>query len=135
MRNSSEVISQLMGGTVMPTTKKTANKPAAKKIAAKTPVRKQAKTPKKESSRKRQPNAAFTKPLQPSPALASIIGDKPMPRTEVTKKIWDYIKSQGLQDAANKRMINADEKLREVFGGKKQVSMFEMTKLVNAHLQ
>ena len=119
----------------MPTTKKTANKPAAKKIAAKTPVRKQVKTPKKESSRKRQPNAAFMKPVQPSPTLASIIGDKPMPRTEVTKKIWDYIKSQGLQDAANKRMINADEKLREVFGGKKQVSMFEMTKLVNAHLQ
>jgi chromatin remodeling complex protein RSC6 len=124
-----------MGGTVMPTTKKTANKPAAKKIAAKTPVRKQAKTPKKESSRKRQPNAAFMKPVQPSPPLASIIGDKPMPRTEVTKKIWDYIKSQGLQDTANKRMINADEKLREVFGGKKQVSMFEMMKLVNAHLQ
>ena len=119
----------------MPTTKKTANKPAAKKIAAKTPVRKQDETPKKESSRKRQPSAAFMKPVQPSPPLASVIGDKPMPRTEVTKKIWDYIKSQGLQDAANKRMINADEKLREVFGGKKQVSMFEMMKLVNAHLQ
>jgi upstream activation factor subunit UAF30 len=135
MRNLSEVISQSTGGTVMPTTKKTANKPAAKKIAAKTPDRKQAKTPKKESSRKRQPNAAFMKPVQPSPALASIIGDKPMPRTEVTKKIWDYIKSQGLQDAANKRIINADEKLRKVFEGKEQVSMFEMTKLVNAHLQ
>jgi SWIB-domain-containing proteins implicated in chromatin remodeling len=80
-------------------------------------------------------NSAFMQPLQPDAALAAIVGDAPLPRTEVTKKIWDYIKSNNLQDSANKRMINADAKLLAVFGGKKQVSMFEMTKLVNEHLK
>jgi chromatin remodeling complex protein RSC6 len=80
------------------------------------------------------PNAAFMRPLTPSPELAAVIGASPLPRTEVTRKIWDYIKSNNLQDSANKRMINADEKLRKVFG-KDQVSMFEMTKILNQHLK
>ncbi len=78
---------------------------------------------------------AFMRPMTPSAALSAIVGASPLPRTEVTKKIWDYIKANGLQDAANKRMINADDKLKAVFDGKSQVSMFEMTKLVNAHLK
>lgn len=82
----------------------------------------------------RKPNAAFMKPLTPSPILAAVIGADPLPRTEVTKKIWEYIKKHDLQDAANRRNINADDKLRPLFG-KDQVSMFELTKLVNAHLQ
>ena len=82
----------------------------------------------------RKPNAAFMKPVTPDAALAAVVGAKAMPRTELTKKIWDYIKKNKLQDEINKRLINADEKLKEVFGGKKQVSMFEMTKLVSAHL-
>ena len=82
----------------------------------------------------RKPNAAFMKPLQPDEALAKVVGDKPLPRTEVTKKLWAYIKKNGLQDAKKKTNINADEKLLPLFGGKKQVTMFEMTKLVNAHL-
>ncbi len=90
---------------------------------------------KKKSAVKRKPNAAFMKPMQPSAALGSVIGSSAMPRTEVTKKIWNYIKRNGLQDSKNRRMINADEKLKEVFGGKKQVSMFEMTKLVSKHLK
>lgn len=80
-------------------------------------------------------NAAFMRAVQPSPELAEVIGNTPMPRTEVTKKVWDYIRSNGLQDAQNKRMINADAKLQPVFGGKKQVSMFEMTKLISQHLK
>jgi chromatin remodeling complex protein RSC6 len=80
-------------------------------------------------------NAAFMKPMNPSSTLGSVIGMMPMPRTEVTKKIWDYIKKNKLQDAVNKRMINADEKLKQVFGGKGKVSMFEMTKLVSNHLK
>lgn len=82
---------------------------------------------------KRKPNAAFMKPMKPSADLAAVIGATPMPRTEVTKKIWEYIKKNNLQDAANKRNINADAKLRVIFG-KDQVTMFEMTKLVSAHL-
>jgi chromatin remodeling complex protein RSC6 len=74
-------------------------------------------------------------PVQPSAELAPIVGDKPIPRSEVTKKVWDYIKANGLQDQQNKRMINADDKLRVIFGGKSQVSMFEMTALVNKHLK
>lgn len=81
----------------------------------------------------RKPNAAFMKPMTPSPTLAAVIGAEPMPRTEVTKKIWEYIKKHNLQDPANKRNINADDKLRPIFG-KDQVSMFEMTKLVSGHL-
>ena len=89
----------------------------------------------KKKSSKRKPNAAFMKPMQPSSTLAEVVGSKPIPRTEVTKKIWQYIKRKGLQDSKNRRNINADDKLKEVFGGKKQVSMFEMTKLVSKHLK
>jgi chromatin remodeling complex protein RSC6 len=84
---------------------------------------------------KRQPNPAFMKPMQPTEQLAAVVGAKPMPRTQVTKNLWSYIKKNGLQDSKNRRMINADDKLKPVFGGKKQVSMFEMTKLVNKHLK
>jgi upstream activation factor subunit UAF30 len=119
-----------------PAKKRAAKKPA-KKPAKKSPARKPAKkaAPKKKSSVKRKPNAAFMKAMTPTAILAAVIGEKAAPRTEVTKKIWDYIKKNKLQDAINRRMINADEKLKAVFGGKKQVSMFEMTKLVNAHLK
>jgi upstream activation factor subunit UAF30 len=82
----------------------------------------------------RKPNAAFMKPMTPSPQLAEVVGNKPLPRTELTKKLWAYIKKNGLQDKKNKRMINADPALKAVFGGKAQVSMFDMTKLVNKHL-
>ncbi len=88
-----------------------------------------------QKKKKRKPNPAFMKPMQPDAQLSAVVGDKPMPRTEVTKKIWDYIKKNSLQDAKNRRMINADEKLKSVFNGKRQVSMFEMTKLVNQHLK
>ncbi len=83
----------------------------------------------------RKPNAAFMKPLQPSDVLATVVGNKPLPRTQVTKKLWDYIKKHKLQDAKKRTMINADDNLKAVFGGKKQVSMFEMTKLVSKHLK
>ena len=83
----------------------------------------------------RKVNKAFMKPLQPSDALAAVIGSKSVPRTEVTKKLWAYIKKNKLQDSKNRRMINADDKLKPVFGGKKQVSMFDMTKLVGKHLK
>jgi upstream activation factor subunit UAF30 len=100
-----------------------AKKPAAtKKPAAKKPAA-------------RKPNAAFMKELTPSAALAEVVGAKPLPRTEATKKIWAYIKKNGLQDAKNKRNINADDKLKVVFGGKKTVSMFEMTKLLANNLK
>jgi chromatin remodeling complex protein RSC6 len=89
----------------------------------------------KKAGKKRKPNAAFMKPMNPSASLAAVIGSSAQPRTEVTKKIWGYIKRNGLQDKKNRRMINADDKLKAVFGGKSQVSMFEMTKLVNKHLQ
>jgi chromatin remodeling complex protein RSC6 len=88
---------------------------------------------KKKSGRK--PSAAFMKPMTPSPALAEVVGSKPLPRTEVTKKLWGYIKKNGLQDKKNKRMINGDAALKAVFGGKSSVNMFEMTKLVNKHLK
>jgi chromatin remodeling complex protein RSC6 len=97
--------------------------------------KKSGKSAKKKGGSKRKPNAAFMKPMTPSATLGAVIGNNPMPRTEVTKKIWNYIKRNGLQDNKNKRMINADEKLRDVFGGKRQVSMFEMTKLVSKHLK
>jgi len=93
------------------------------------------KKAKKKAKTKRKPNAAFMKAMTPSAALAEVIGSKPMPRTEVTKKLWAYIKRHGLQDKKNRRNINADEALRPVFGGKKTVSMFEMTKLVSKHLK
>jgi chromatin remodeling complex protein RSC6 len=84
---------------------------------------------------KRKPNAAFMKPVQPDAKLAEVVGAKAIPRTEVTKKLWAYIKKNGLQDKKNKRMINADDNLKPVFGGKASVSMFDMTKLVNRHLK
>jgi upstream activation factor subunit UAF30 len=128
--------------------KKSAKKPAAKKAPAKKPAAKKAPAKKapakkapakkpaaKKSTAKRKPNAAFMKPMTPSGTLAAVVGSMPMPRTDVTKKIWDYIKKNKLQDNINRRLINADEKLRAVFGGKKQVSMFEMTKLVSNHLK
>ena len=90
---------------------------------------------KKAKGKKRKPNAAFMKPMNPTATLAAVIGSSAMPRTEVTKKIWAYIKRNGLQDKKNRRNINADDKLKPVFGGKSQVSMFEMTKLVNKHLK
>jgi upstream activation factor subunit UAF30 len=84
---------------------------------------------------KRKPTAAFKKPMQPSAALAEVVGSKALPRTEVTKKLWQYIKRRGLQDKTKRTMINADDNLKAVFGGKKKVTMFEMTKLVSRHLK
>jgi upstream activation factor subunit UAF30 len=126
--------------------KKSAKKPAVKKSAAKKPAAKKAakkvapkkapaKKVAKKSAAKRKPNAAFMKAMTPSATLAAVVGSMPLPRTEVTKKVWDYIKKNKLQDAINRRMINADEKLRSVFGGKGKVSMFEMTKLISNHLK
>jgi len=89
----------------------------------------------KKAKSKRKPNAAFMKPVSPDAALSEIVGSKPIPRTEVTKKLWAYIKKNGLQDKKNKRMINSDDTLKAVFGGKKTVNMFEMTKLVSKHLK
>ena len=119
--------------------KKAAKKPAARKPAAKKPVKKAAaKKPAakaKKPATKRKPNAAFMKPMTPDSTLAAVVGSNPMPRTEVTSKLWGYIKKNGLQDKTNRRMINADDKLKAVFGGKNKVSMFEMTKLVSSHLK
>ena len=109
--------------------KKAAPKKAAKKAAPKKAAKKAAK-PKV----KRTPNPSFMKPMNTSAHLAAVVGAGSMPRTDVVKKLWAYIKKNGLQDKKNKRMINADDKLKLVFGGKSQVSMFEMTKLVNKHL-
>lgn len=124
-----------------PAAKKPAAKPAAKKPAAKKPAAKAAakkpaakKPAAKKPAVKRTPNAAFMKAMTPSAILAAVVGATPIPRTEVTKKVWDYIKKNKLQDAVNKRMINADEKLRAIFG-KAQVSMFEMTKLISNQLK
>jgi chromatin remodeling complex protein RSC6 len=120
--------------------KKVMKKKPAKKAAAKKPAKKVAKKVKKVAKKKtvrvkRAPNPAFMRPMTPSPDLAAIVGDKPMPRTEITKKVWDYIKKNRLQDPVNRRMINADDNLKRVFGGKNQVNMFEMTKLVSKHLK
>ena len=129
-----------------PATKKPAAKAAAVKPAAKTPAAKPAaKAPaaKKAAAKpaaaktpavKRAPSAAFMKPMTPSAILAAVVGAMPLPRTEVTKKVWDYIKQHSLQDAVNRRMINADANLRAIFG-KAQVSMFEMTKLISNQLK
>ena len=108
--------------------KSAGTKRAASKSASK-------KTAKKKSGTKRVPSAAFMKPMTPSAQLAPVVGSAPIPRTEVTKKLWAYIRRKGLQDSKNRRMINADDNLRPVFGGSKQVSMFEMTRLVNKHLK
>jgi upstream activation factor subunit UAF30 len=121
-----------------PAKKPAAKKPAAKKSPAKKPAAKKpaAKKPAaKKPAAKRKPNAAFMKPVTPSSTLAAVVGSTPMPRTEVTSKLWAYIKKNNLQDKVNRRNINADDKLKAVFGGKKTVSMFEMTKLVSAHLK
>ena len=87
------------------------------------------------AKKKRKPNAAFMKPVQPDTALSAVVGNKPIPRTEVTKKLWAYIKRKGLQDKKKRTNINADDALKAVFGGKKTVTMFEMTKLVSKHLK
>lgn len=118
--------------------KSSAKKGAAKKGAAKKSSAKKSAAKKKTAKRsgaKRTPNAAFMKPMQPDAALGAVVGNSPMPRTEITKKLWAYIKRKGLQDAKNRRQINADENLKPVFGGKSNVSMFEMTKLVNKHIK
>ena len=111
-------------------TKKVAKKKVAKKVA-----KKATKKVAKKTKTKRKPNPAFMKPLTPSAELAEIVGAKPLPRTEVVKKLWIYIKKHDLQNPKNRRNIIADAKLQPVFGGKKEVSMFEMTKLVSKHLK
>jgi chromatin remodeling complex protein RSC6 len=120
--------------------KKAAKKAVAKKSggakkAAKGGAKKSAPKKAAKKAAKRTPNAAFMKAMQPSAALGAIVGNNPMPRTEITKKIWVYIKKNTLQDPKERRMIVADDKMKPVFGGKARVSMFEMTKLVNKHLK
>jgi upstream activation factor subunit UAF30 len=122
-------------------TKKAKKKAPAKKAAAKKVTKKAAKKVVKKAAKKaakkatkRKPNAAFMKPMTPGVALHPIVGNKPLPRTEVTKKLWAYIKKNKLQDPKERRNINADDHLKKVFNGKKTVNMFEMTKLVNKHL-
>ena len=110
---------------------KVAKKKAVKKAASK---KKAAKKKGGKKKVKRQPNSAFMKPMQPDEALGAVVGNKPLPRTQVQKKLWAYIRKHGLQDAKNRRMINADDKLRAVFGGQDQVNMFDMTRLVNERL-
>jgi chromatin remodeling complex protein RSC6 len=124
-------------------TKKGAKRGGAKKGAKKGGAKKARGSARKATKRraakkggaKRAPNPAFMKPMQPDAALAAVVGNSPMPRTEITKKLWQYIKRNGCQDQKERRMINADDKLRPVFGGKNKVSMFEMTKLVNKHMK
>jgi len=118
--------------------KKAAKKGAAKKGGAKKSAKKAKKAAPKKAAKKgakRTPNAAFMKAMQPSAALGAVVGNNPMPRTEITKKLWGYIKRNNLQDPKERRMIVADDKMKPVFGGKSRVSMFEMTKLVNKHLK
>jgi chromatin remodeling complex protein RSC6 len=118
-------------------TAKKAAKKAPKKVAKKAAKKVAKKAPKKVAKKKsaRKPNAAFMTPLTLSPALADVIGSKPSPRTEIIKKIWDYIKKNNLQDKVNRRMINADAKLKVLFAGKGQISMFELAKVVNNHVK
>ncbi|MFN0098199.1 MAG: SWIB/MDM2 domain-containing protein [Gemmatimonadaceae bacterium] len=111
---------------------------AAKKKTAKKAAKKATKKPAKKAAKKatkRKPNAAFMKPVTPNEKLAAVVGSTPIPRTELTKKLWAYIKKNNLQDKKNRRMINADDKLKVVFGGKAQVSMFDMTKLVSKNVK
>jgi chromatin remodeling complex protein RSC6 len=117
-----------------PAKKAAPKKPPTKAVKAKAAPAKKAAAKKAAPAKKRAPSAAFMKAMTPSAALAAVIGDRAMPRTEVTKKLWEYIKKNGLQDQAKKTMINADARLKEIFK-KAQVSMFEMTKLVSAHLK
>ena len=132
----------------MATKKKGGAKKATKKAAGKKTTARKGSASKKTARRgagsatktraktktKRTPNAAFMRPVQPDEALGAVVGNQPMPRTEVTKKLWAYIRKNGLQDQKERRMINADDKLARVFGGKKRVSMFDMTKLVSQHV-
>ncbi len=113
-------------------TKKAA--PKAKKKTTKTAKTTKTKATAKRTMKTRKPNAAFMRPLTPSSILATVVGGSPLPRTEVTKKLWNYIKKNGLQDQTERRYINADDNLRAVFGGKGRVSMFEMTKYISKHL-
>lgn len=118
--------------------KKAAPKKAAKKVAKKAAPKKAAKKPAKKAAKKkstRKPNAAFMKALTPSADLAAVVGAKPLPRTEAVKKIWQHIKANKLQDAKNRRMINTDAKLKPVFGGKSQVSMFDVAKALSKHMK
>jgi upstream activation factor subunit UAF30 len=117
----------------MATKKKTAAK-RSKKSARRPAARKTARKSAKKSGKKRTPSAAFLKPVQPDNALSAVVGSNPLPRTELTKKLWAYIKRNGLQDSKNRRAINADDKLRPVFNGRSQVNMFDMTKLVSKHV-
>jgi chromatin remodeling complex protein RSC6 len=115
--------------------RKRAAKKAVKRTAKKKTAKRTARRKTMKKATKRKPSAAFMKPMTPSAALAAVVGDKPLPRTEVTKKLWAYIKRKDLQDKKNRRNINADAALKAVFGGKATVNMFEMTKLVNKHLK
>ena len=119
--------------TAKATKKKVAKKVTKKKVVKKKVAPKKV-AKKKPIKKKRKPNPAFMKPMKISEELAKVVGSKPLPRTEVTKKLWAYIKKNKLQDTVNRRNINADANLKAVFGGKKKVSMFEMTKLVSKHL-
>jgi len=115
--------------------KKTAKKAAKKVVKKAAPKKAVKKAAPKKAAKKRKPNAAFMAALQPSALLSEVVGSKPLPRTEVIKKIWDYIKKNGLQDSKNRRMINADDKLKPIFDGKNQVSMFELAKVVSKHVK
>ncbi len=117
------------------TKRKAKKKKATKRKAAKKKVTKKKAKKKAKKKSKRKPNPAFMRPLQPDTLLAAVVGSTPLPRTEVTKKLWHYIRKNGLQDNINRRMINADANLKAIFNGKSQVSMFEMTKLVSRHMQ
>ena len=123
------------GGAKKGARKSSAKKGAAKKGGAKKAAKSGAKKGGAKKAAKRTPNAAFMRAMTPSAQLGTVVGTAPLPRTEVTKKLWAYIKRKGLQDAKNRRQINADDNLKPVFGGKSNVTMFEMTKLVNKHLK
>jgi upstream activation factor subunit UAF30 len=114
---------------------KRGKKRGAKKGGRKGAKKSSRKKAAKRGGAKRKPNAAFMRPVQPDSSLSAVVGSSPMPRTEVTKKLWQYIKRNGLQDQRERRMINAEDKLRAVFGGKGKVSMYEMTKLVSRHMK
>ena len=118
----------------MATRKKTAAKKSSKKSAKRSSAKKATRKTAKKSGKKRTPSAAFMRPVTPDSALSAVVGSSPLPRTELTKKLWAYIKRNGLQDSKNRRAINADDKLRPVFGGKSQVTMFDMTKMVSKHV-
>jgi len=121
-----------------PKKKVAAKKPAAKKAAPKAKAAPKKKVAAKKPAKKktaRKPNPAFMKPMTPDAALAAVVGSKPIPRTEITKKLWVYIKKNDLQNPANRREIIADDKLKPIFEGKKKVNMFEMTKLVSKHMK